>query len=59
MQKSPMGSSNNFDNKKKKAADFYFAKKTSEIKTLPQKNDFMTGEVVAPSQAPSKVSPSR
>jgi hypothetical protein len=52
MLKSPMG-------KKKKAADFYFTKKTAEVKTIPQKNDLMMSDVVAATPAPSKVSHTR
>jgi hypothetical protein len=45
-------SSYNDPGKKKKAADFYFTKKTADPKPSPVKNDFMMKEVTPPPQTP-------
>lgn len=53
---------------KKKAADFYFTKKSNDQKPAPAKDDFMSKAIIPPQTppsareskpSPSKVSPAR
>ena len=43
---------------KKKAADFYFTKK-SDSKPTPVKDDFMSKEIAPPQTPPANISPSK